>query len=240
MRQILALALLGALGVTGACRKAAGNADEGRAPVAVTTLLDPRAEGVLVWFDEALTEDARLRVARESGAVVLHRYARLPALFVRGELEALRTASGVRAVAPVAPWSAAKSTTVRLSEGARIAVLGPGVNPRARVRLAETCFTVLPLGCDDPTGVGTQAARDVLAARPDAVIAAVRVLDEDLGSDATLLAGLDWVAGMDKPVAEVSFPATDSKVVEEALRWMRMTAQARGAATGWRPRRAAP
>lgn len=217
-RAIVLLALLAA-----ACRPASGRTDDDHPdPTPFAVDLDPRTEGLLVWFDEAVPPEARLRVARDAGGTVLHRYARVPALFVRGEIEAFRTATGVKLVSAVKPFvaPAAKIRRVALGLGSSVALAGPGVNPRARVRLGDACFTTLPLGCDDPTGVGTAAARALLAERPDATIVPLRVLDEDVGSDATILAGLDWLASRDKPVAEVRFPATRSPVIEAALKWM--------------------
>lgn len=122
---------------------------------------------------------------------------------------AIRSARRVQAVGQVVPegikrigaWPPLPQT----GDGVGVAVVDTGIdlNHRDLTPVAAACFTAFS-ACQDDEGHGTHvsgivAARnnsvDVVGVAPGATLYAVKVLDQTgSGSDATVMAGLDWIA----------------------------------------------
>lgn len=99
---------------------------------------------------------------------------------------------------------AAPGATGYTGAGVSIAILDSGLDlANQDLNIAASCYDAFGGNCSDGNGHGTHvagiaAARNnsigVVGAAPDATVVAVRVLDDSgSGTDATVLAGIDWI-----------------------------------------------
>jgi hypothetical protein len=200
-----------------ACSSSDGAARHGRDPAAaappraLSATFDASADGVLVLLRDDLPRAAYVDVARAAGAHAVYRYRAIPAFYARdpsgnpralaARLAKLPQVAAVSIDRPLAATPARAEARLsplgNLRRGAGVAVLSSGISPAAGLPLGAACFSAFAgaAGCDDPVGEGTHLARLASAAADDAVLYPVRILDDDLrGTEATLIAGLDWLA----------------------------------------------
>lgn len=123
--------------------------------------------------------------------------------------------------AGIARIGAAPSNPGYTGDGVGVAVVDTGIDLyHGDLQVSTDCFSAFGGPCQDDNGHGTHVAGiiaalnntiDVVGVAPDATLFAVKVLDaQGYGSDATVMAGLDWVA-------------TNAKLVAPAIRVVNMS-----------------
>lgn len=99
---------------------------------------------------------------------------------------------------------AAPGTLAFKGSGVGIAILDTGIDQQhTDLKVSASCFNSLGTSCDDDNGHGTHVSgiaaalnnnQDVVGVAPEATLYAVKVLDRrGQGTDAAIIAGLEWV-----------------------------------------------